>query len=375
MKKYFDLDDDIIYLNHAAVSPWPVKTAAAVSRFAKENASVGSKNYSDWLKVENSLRQKLAELINANSVNEISLLKSTSEGLSLIAYGLNWNAGDNIVLPEEEFPSNKIVWQSLQNQGVEVRLIPINDALNPEHALIAAMDDSTRLLTCSSVQYASGLKLDLEKLGTACKSADKPILFCIDAIQSIGALQFDAQKYSADFVVADGHKWMMGPEGLALFYCREDLIAQLKIYEFGWHMLENPGDFTQTSYAYSTSGTRFECGSPNMTAIHALNASLDIIFEIGMNTIESLVLKNTQYLIDQLQNIDNCEILTPVDNSRHAGIVLFSIEGTDSENLYNYLMLHGVMCASRGGGVRLSPHFYIRKEQLERVIALIAEFN
>ena len=218
MKQYFDLNDDIIYLNHAAVSPWPITTASAVAQFAHENATLGSQNYLDWLTVEKSLRQKLATLINAESVNEISLLKSTSEGLSFIAYGLNWSAGDNIVIPAEEFPSNKIVWQSLQDQDVEVRMIPITDAINPEHALIAAMDDNTRLLSCSSVQYASGLKLDLEKLGAACKRADRPILFCIDAIQSIGAVGFDAQKYKADFVVADGHKWMMGPEGLALFY-------------------------------------------------------------------------------------------------------------------------------------------------------------
>ena len=375
MQNYFNLNHDIIYLNHAAVSPWPIKTAEAVSHFANENATLGSKNYLDWLNVENALRQKLARLINANSVNEISLLKSTSEGLSLIAYGLNWNPGDNIVLPAEEFPSNRIVWQSLQDQGVEVRLVPITQTSNPEHALIAAMDDNTRLLSCSSVQYASGLKLDLEKLGEACKRADKEKLFCIDAIQSIGAMRFDAQKYKADFVVADGHKWMMGPEGLALFYCREELITQLTLNEFGWHMLDNPSDFNQTDYTYSSTGTRFECGSPNMTATHALNASLDVIFDVGIDEIENLILKNTEYLIKQLQQIEQCEIKTPLDKQRHAGIVLFSIKGIDSEDLYNYLMQHGVMCASRGGGVRLSPHFYIRQEILDKAIRLITTYK
>jgi len=375
MQNYFKLDDEIIYLNHAAVSPWPIQTADVVSRFAHENARLGSKNYLEWMKVENALRDKLARLINANSSNEIALLKSTSEGLSFIAYGLTWNPGDNIVIPAEEFPSNKIVWQSLEAQGVEVRLTPITQSINPEHTLITAMDDNTRLLSCSSVQYASGLRLDLEKLGDACKRADKPVLFCIDAIQSIGAMAFDAQRYNADFVVADGHKWMMGPEGLALFYCREELITTLKLNEFGWHMLDKPGDFKQPSYTYSTSGSRFECGSPNMTAIHALNASLDVIFEVGVSTIESMVLKNTAYLITQLQQIENCEILTPVDSRRHAGIVLFSIDGIDPEQLYDYLMQLGVMCASRGGGVRLSPHFYIEQDKLDKAIDLIKAYK
>ena len=375
MQQYFNLDDDIIYLNHAAVSPWPIKTAEAVSQFASENATLGSKNYLDWMKVESALRSKLATLINADSSEEIALLKSTSEGLSFIAYGLDWNAGDNIVIPAEEFPSNRIVWQSLKDQDVEVRLVPVADAANPEHALIAAMDDNTRLLSCSSVQYASGLKLELEKLGDACKRADRPILFCIDAIQSIGAMRFDAQRYKADFVVADGHKWMMGPEGLALFYCRKELITQLKLNEFGWHMMEKPGDFSQTDNIYSSSATRFECGSPNMTAVHALNASLDVILEMGIGAIEDAVLKNTEYLIKKLEQLDNCDILTPTDRNRHAGIVLFTIKDIDSEKLYGYLMQHGVMCASRGGGVRLSPHFYTGHDKLDQAIQLIKAYE
>ena len=172
MQSYFQLDENIVHLNHAAVAPWPVVTRDAVIAFARENAAIGSQNYSQWMATESQLKQRLAQLINAQSTDEIAILKNTSEGLSLIAQGLDFNAGDNIVIPAEEFPSNKIVWQALRAQGVETRLIPVQDVEDPEQALIDAMDERTRLLSCSSVQFARGLRLDLNRIGEACRQND-----------------------------------------------------------------------------------------------------------------------------------------------------------------------------------------------------------
>ena len=242
MKSYFQLDHNIVHLNHAAVAPWPVVTRDAVINFANENVSIGSQRYDCWIKTEQQLKQRLARLINAHSTDEIALLKNTSEGLSLIAQGLRFNAGDNIVIPAEEFPSNKVVWQALETRGVDVRLVPVQDIEEPELALINAMDEHTRLLSCSSVQFARGLVLDLSIIGKACKQQN--VLFCVDAIQSLGAIVFDAQACFADFVVADGHKWMCGPEGTALFYCRKEVQDQLQLTQFGWHMLKDAFDFS-----------------------------------------------------------------------------------------------------------------------------------
>ena len=143
MQSNFKLDEDIVYLNHAAVAPWPLRTADAVKAFADENARQGSRDYDLWLQREKALRAHLAQLINAASTDEIALLKSTSEGLSVIAYGLPWQAGDNIVIPAEEFPSNRIVWQSLQSQGVDTRMVPVNKVEDPEQALMDACDGKT----------------------------------------------------------------------------------------------------------------------------------------------------------------------------------------------------------------------------------------
>jgi cysteine desulfurase/selenocysteine lyase len=370
---YFNLDDDIIYLNHAAVAPWPSSTAAAVTAFATENARYGSRHYEHWLQTEAGLRRKLQQLINAASSDEIALLKSTSEGLSKIAWGLRWRAGENVVIPAGEFPSNRVVWESLSSLGVSTKQVAINGIENPEQTLIDALDEHTRLLSVSSVQYASGLRLDLGQLGAACRQRD--ILFCVDAIQSIGAMQFDVQAIQADFVVADGHKWMLGPEGLALFYCRHEHINKLVLNEFGWHMLQNAGDFNRQEWQPAGDARRFECGSPNMLSIHALNASLEVLFEVGMRKIETLVLEKSGDVIEQLLELDGVELLSPRERQRRAGIVTFRRNNVNSEALYGHLQRNGVICALRGGGIRFSPHFYTEHEKITDAIELIRTFS
>ena len=296
----FPEQPDHIYLNHAAVAPWPQRTADAVCAFARENSRYGAKHYPRWLEVEEQTRHLLASLINAPAADDIALLKNTSEGLSFIAYGLEWEAGDNIVISDEEFPSNRVVWQSLSHLGVEVREVSLRNAENPEQALLDATDQKTRLLSISSVQYASGLRMNLRILGEHCQRHQ--IFFCIDAIQSIGALEFDVQACHADFVIADGHKWMLGPEGIALFYVRADLRPMLKLHEFGWHMLEHSGDYMRKEWQVAESARRFECGSPNMLGIHALHASLTLLQEIGMPHVEAELIERSCYLIEQIKS-------------------------------------------------------------------------
>lgn len=384
MNTYFQLDEHIIHLNHAAVAPWPKATCDAVIAFARENASIGSQHYDVWLQTEQQLKHKLALLINARFSDEIAILKNTSEGLSLIAQGLDFSAGDNLVIPAEEFPSNKVVWQALESRGVEIRLVSVQDDNgqtpdDPEQALIDAMDEKTRLLSCSSVQFARGLRLNLNRIGKACKQ--NGTLFCVDAIQSLGAMAFDVQACHADFVVADGHKWMCGPEGTALFYCRQDVQPQLQLRQFGWHMLKAAFDFSPQQNEQPLSeliidgAQRFECGSPNMLGITALNASLGVLLDIGMEKIQSAVLENSEYLIEQLQGISEVSLLTPIEAARHAGIVTFSRRFTDNTKLYQHLQNNNVICAFRGGGIRFSPHFYTSKQVMDKALVIVRDFE
>ena len=364
----FPQDESICYLNHAAVSPWPKRTQLAVSKFAEENVVFGATHYLEWLKVDKALREKLARLINADSYRDIALSKSTSEALSIIAYGLIWEKGDEIIITNQEFPSNRIVWESLANKGVSVIVANI-DTTDPVDAIAAKITPKTKLISVSSVQYASGLSVDLKRLGALC--TENNILFCVDAIQSLGAIPFDLTENNADFVVADGHKWMMGPEGLALFYVKPEIRDSLTLNQYGWHMVANRGDYTREEWDIAPDATRFECGSPNTLGIHALNASLSLLEELGINNIQAKLKLVTNYLTEQLVSIPDIEILTPSNNTNQSGIVTFKIKHINSQNLYSTLMKQGVICACRGGGVRFSPHFYTSEITIDNAISKV----
>lgn len=368
----FPQDEGLVYLNHAAVAPWPARTGAAVAAFAQENVRAGAADYARWVAREHELRAQLAALINARSSAEIALAKNTSEALSFVANGLDWRPGDNVVSSDEEFPSNRIVWEALAERGVRLKQVRLlAEDRNPAAALAAACDARTRLVAVSSVQYASGTRVDVDALGRHCRA--RGILFCIDAIQSLGALSLDVQACAADFVVADGHKWMLGPEGVALFYVRAERLASLRPSEYGWHMTAAPNDYDARIWTPAPDARRFECGSSNMLGIHALSASLSLLLEVGLEEIERRVLARSGWLHERLGADARLEVLSPPESELRSGIVTFRAPGHDSAALAARLRERGVVCAARGGGVRFSPHFYTPPEKLERAVSILDE--
>ncbi|MGZ5007583.1 MAG: aminotransferase class V-fold PLP-dependent enzyme [Methylobacter sp.] len=365
----FPLAGELIYLNHAAVGPWPKRTGEAVIKFAEQNTRYGSHFYPDWLNKEAELRTQLQTLLNAPSADDIALVKNTSEALSFVAYGLTWQSGDNIVSSNEEFPSNRMPWQSLAGQDVEFRQADLYSADTPEDALFALVDRNTRLLTISSIQFASGLRMDLTRIGQFCKQ--RGILFCVDAIQSLGAVQFDVQAYQADFVMADGHKWMLGPEGLGVFYTTPEARDKLKLSQYGWHMMKDTHNYENKPWEIHPTARRFECGSPNMLGIHAFSASLSLLLETGMATIEAQVLERSDYLKDAIDKNRQLILLSAQQSPLKSGIVTFKHRALSNETLYRHLQQNGVVCALRGGGIRFSPHFYNTFAEIDRAIDLI----
>lgn len=366
----FPLLDSVLYLNHAAVAPWPKRTTDAVKRFADENCHIGARDYVNWLRKEAELRGQLKTLINAPDVRDIALVKNTSEALSFVALGLHWRAGDNIVSTDQEFPSNRIPWQALRDRGVEFRQAQIENRSSPEQAVFELVDKNTRLITISSIQFSTGLRLDLEKIGAFCREQD--ILFCVDAIQSIGAVGFDVQACRADFAMADGHKWMLGPEGLGVFYTTPEARARLKPTQFGWRMIEDPNDYRNRPWTVAEDSRRFECGSANMLGIHALSASLSLLLDVGMEFVEKKVLENTGYLKELISQQSSLELLTPVDSHHDSGIVLIRHRKVNNARLFQTLREQGVICAQRGGGIRFSPHFYTSERTLENTVEIAA---
>lgn len=366
----FPQDPAICYLNHAAVAPWPKRAAEAVKAFACENLHQGARDYPRWVQLEHRLRGQLQTLLNAPGKGDIALVKNTSEALSFVAMGLDWTEGDEVLISDEEFPSDRIPWEALAPRGVRLRQVSLNGA-DPEGALIEAMGPATRLLSISSVQYASGLRMDLARLGRACR--ERGILFCVDAIQSLGAIELDVQAIHCDFAMADGHKWLLGPEGLGVFYCRREVRDRLHLTQFGWHMVEALGDYDRADWMPASTARRFEPGSPNTLAQHALSASLELLLEVGLGRIQEALQQRTAYLIQSIGALPGARLLSPATPERRAGIVTFSFAGIDSQWLYQRLMQAGVVCAARGGGVRWSPHFYTSQEVLDRALGILRD--
>jgi selenocysteine lyase/cysteine desulfurase len=211
--------------------------------------------------------------------------------------------------------------------------------------------------------------MDLKQIGEFC--GQRSILLCVDAIQSLGAIQFDVQDINADFVMADGHKWMFGPEGLAIFYTKPEARDRLNLNQYGWHMVEALGDFDRREWQTARTARRFESGSPNMLGIHALHASLSLLLEIGMERVEMQVLRRSDYLIGKISTADNLELITSGAKNRYAGIITFKKVNVDNERLFQHLNDQNIFCALRGGGIRLSPHFYTPIEHLDQAIETI----
>ncbi len=359
------------YLNHAAVAPWPARSRDALQRFAAENCQLGARDYPRWMGIELRLRQRLQRLLNAPSVEDIGLLKNTSEALSVVAFGIDWRPGDEVLISDQEFPSNRIVWEALAPRGVQVRVVSL-DGSDPEQDLLDACGPRTRLLSISAVQYASGLRLDLPRLGQGLRQ--RGVLYCIDAIQHLGALPFDVQAYDCDFAMADGHKWLLGPEGLAVFYCRAERREQLQLQQFGWHMVEQLGDYQRQDWQPAHSARRFECGSPNMLGAVTLEASLSLLEEVGMAQVARQLEQRMDYLQQGLQAIPGLHLHSPLHPERRAGILNFTLQGWDNASLFEQLRQQQVVCAQRGAGIRLSPHFYTPVEVLDDTLALLRQW-
>lgn len=356
------------YLNHAAISPWPNSVREAVIAFADSNTADGPERYADWLANEQALRERYARLISAASPTEISLVPNTTEGIAIVASGLDWRDGDNVVTAMGEFPSNHMAWAALEHHGVSLRAVDIRGSESPEDALLNAMDERTRVLTISAVQWTDGLRMQLDTLGQACRTAG--VLFFVDAIQQLGALRMDVQTAAIDCMAAGGHKWQLAPEGQGLFYCRMEWRERLQPLKHGWRMLEDPFNFLREKRAVAASGQRFEPGTPNSLGQHGLNAALALQERFGPEWIEHRVLSNTKRLLDGLALIDGVQVVSPKAAERRSGMVSIRPD-IPPAMLAQRLKAQNIVTVARGELVRFSPHFYQGKAVIDRTLSAV----
>lgn len=363
------------YVNHAAVSPWPTRTVRAIEAFARSNHLDGPRDFPDWVANEQALRERAARLLAARA-GEISLVPNTTEGICIVANGLDWRAGDNLVTARGEFPSNRMAWAALAARGVNLREVDLHAAAaaegtGPELALLDAMDERTRVLAVSSVQWTDGLRLDLGRLGKTCRDAG--VLFFVDAIQQFGALRIDVRAEHIDCLAAGGHKWQMAPEGCGIFYCREAWRERIAPLKRGWRMLERPFAFDEPDRPVRAGGQRFEAGTPNTLGQFALNASLSLQEDWGQAWIEARVLANTQRLRGGVASLPGVELAGRPPPAPASGIVSVRPTKCSARTVVQRMAERRVVAVARGDLVRLSPHAYQDERVVERALEALEE--
>lgn len=358
----FPVKRNLVYFNHAAVGPLSVRAYEAMERHARDQRERGALHWRDWYAEIDRLREAAARLIGADP-SEIAILKNTSEGLSFVAEGLQWREGDNVVTTALEFPSNWTPWKHAERRGVEVRVA----ALPTIEAIAPLVDDRTRVVTVSSVAFHNGFTADLDALGDFC--APRNILFCVDAIQSVGVLPMDVHRSKISFLAADGHKWMCGAEGCAIFYVAAEHREQLDVLENGWTNIDRRGKFILTPTDLLPDARRFEAGSLNTNGVYGLRAAIELLLEIGIDTVARHALAVAELLADGLESIGWRVATRPV-TSPIVGAAPPGVERTLLQ-WHRQLEENGVVCAPREGWLRFSPHFYNDESEVQKIIALL----
>ena len=361
--------EELIFFDHARVAPLPERVRKVVTEFVDDATRFGTTHYDNWVIGVDHARKSFAKLINASD-DEVAFVKNTSEGLSIVANGLDWRPGDNIIIPNNEFPANVYPWWNLKRIGVETRMASAVEGRVLFEDLVKHVDAQTRLISISSVGCNSGFRCDLNRIGAFCK--EKGILFCVDAIQSLGILPMDVKRDYIDFLSADGHKWMLSVEGLGGFYISRDVMEKVYPVTVGWGNMVNALDFMDYEFAFRPNADRFEEGSLNTMSIHAFGAALDLLLETGIKKIKNRVMMLGDRILLKL-NQRGLKIYSSTRPEERSGNISFVMR-QDVSKLYGWMLKNKVKLTVRDGHIRLSPHFYNDEDEVDHFFNLLDEY-
>lgn len=359
----FPVTKQLIYLNHAAVAPLSRRASDAMKELTEQACRFGSLAYTQWMKCYSELRVAAARLINTGK-DEIAIVKNTSEGISVIAEGFPWKAGDQVIAFREEFPANYYPWLRLAERGVKLKWLSIYDPIE----VIADALPGTRLLAISFVNYLSGFRVNLEALGQLCRQHD--CFFFVDAIQGMGVFSLDVERCAIDALAADGHKWMLGPEGNGILYVRRKWLDTIRPTEFGWTNPANFFDYGKRDMTLRPDAGRYECGTLNTVGCYGLRAALELLLEVGVPSISAAVDSLAQQLEEGVRN-RGYEVMIKRTPATGSGIVSFRHPSMDSSALVSALKERKILATPRQQWVRVSPHFYISPEEIDQVLACL----
>ena len=358
------------YFDHAAVAPLPAPTATTMAAWSTEASEEGDTAWPRWNRQVQQIHHLAAELCGAHA-DEIGLVPNTTAGINVVAEGYPWRAGDNLVTLANEFPSNQYPWLQLLRRGVETRRVSVDPSGKVDWSrLLAACDQRTRIVSLSWVGFATGWRLDLQEAAERIHQAGA--LFFLDAIQGLGLFPLNLAETPVDFLAADGHKWMLGPEGAGILYVRRRHLDLLQPTGVGWNSVTHPYDFDRIELELKPSAARYEGGSQNIVGLLALGCSLRLLQSFGLTPFQSplaeRVLALTDLACEELQGV-GARIITRRDGQHRSGIVAFQLPGQDLEALRRTCLQAGVALSYRGGCLRISPHAYGNEDDIARLVA------
>ncbi|MGD8229165.1 MAG: aminotransferase class V-fold PLP-dependent enzyme [Desulfobacteraceae bacterium] len=357
----FPIAERCVFMNHAAISPLCMRVVSTVESLFREFSDYGSEYYPRWAKRIEEVRRLFASLIHADS-DEIAFMTNTSEGLSVVAAGIDWKEGDGVLIARPDFPANIYPWINLERKGVRVHYFERNEGRFSIKEVDKALIPGTRLLSVSSVDFATGFLCDLEALGEFCRK--KGLLFCVDAIQSLGLIPMDVKKYGIHFLASGGHKWLLSAMGCGCLFVSKDVDHLVHPVQVGWKSVVQEEAFFLIQFDLKPDALRFEPGTMNVAGIYALGAALELLMEADVEKVYAHVMALNHLLYEGLKE-RKVRILTPMGANERSGILSF-IPSSDPKSLHIFLTEEMIRVSLRNQMIRLSPHFYNNKDDIER---------
>lgn len=365
LRKEFPVTKKYTYLDNACIGPLTDRAVNYMINFVENMSKCGGVNEDWWVEDVHKTRVLVARLLNADP-SEIAFVKNTSEGISFVANGVEWSINDNVIITDVEFPTNVYPWTNLRDRWVKVKSVPEDEEGRISFEKIEkAVDEQTRVISISFVEFTSGFKNDLKRIGELCREND--IIFVVDAIQGLGALSLDVKEMGIDFLAADGHKWLLSPEGVGIFYARKGSMEKLLVHEVGWASVVDKEDYLDYNLTLRPDATRFECGSLNTVGIYGLKGSLEVIHEVGIKNVETWVLGLTDYLVEKLEK-KGYSVFSSRRDGEKSSIVSFYSEQHNLPRIHSNLTSKGVIVSLRDSRIRVSPHFYNTHEDIDKLL-------
>jgi cysteine desulfurase/selenocysteine lyase len=364
------LNSGKVYLNHAAISPLPSRTRAAVERYLALRSRERVDPYEGLAALTQDTKARIGRLINAPA-DRIAFVDNTSNGLNILASGFPWKPGDRVLLNSMEFPANVYPFLHLKRLGVEIDFIPCPDGILTAEMMERALTPRTRIVSLSFVQFLNGFKADLQAIGQLCRS--RKIVFCVDAIQGLGAAPLDVQASNIDFLSCGGHKWLMALEGQGFLFITHELQETITQQYVGWTSREN---FMERLFEYdltfAPTARRYENGTLNAAGIVALHASLGLLLEVGIERIHRHLLALTDRLLAFLRD-RGAEVVTPPAHHHRAGILTW--RDANAKRVFLHLQERDIHVSLREGCLRVAPHLYNTADEIDMLTRALSAIS